>query len=230
MLAWLTGALGRLSSSRCLDPGCTGPGIYHGQISYSSQEPGDGVIESAQLLPYPARQGEESPFHPGQERLVPEVPLSLAFTEFHFILLYEDRIRVIRTLDDHIVHEEMLELVRVEISLFAAFLFLTRVAQPPGERIRAIASDPVKRTFWLYSDAAIFELSVRDEDREMWEVHLDRQAYDVALKFAKVRTGDGDAVSSSRYSSGRTDATAARHRDERKGRRLLRPAPLRPGR
>lgn len=95
-----------------------GPGIYHGQISYSSQEPGDGVIESAQLLPYPARQAPASPFNPGKERLVHEIPLSMALTEFHFILLYPGRIRVIRTLDDRIVHEEILEIVRRRFRFF----------------------------------------------------------------------------------------------------------------
>jgi len=45
------------------------------------------------------------------ETQVDSVPLSIAMTEFHFILLYKDRIRAICHLNDEIVYEEMINLV-----------------------------------------------------------------------------------------------------------------------
>lgn len=40
------------------------------------------------------------------------MPLSLSLTEFHFILLYKDRIVGICSLDDRLAYEETLPLVR----------------------------------------------------------------------------------------------------------------------
>lgn len=41
------------------------------------------------------------------------MPISMALTEWHFILLYEDKIRVIELLSDKVVYEEALDLVRL---------------------------------------------------------------------------------------------------------------------
>ena len=39
------------------------------------------------------------------------MPISMALTEWHFVLLYEDKIRVIGLLSDKVVYEEALDLV-----------------------------------------------------------------------------------------------------------------------
>lgn len=46
--------------------------------------------------------------------------------------------------------------------------------------------DAARRTYWVYTDASIFELVVREEDRDVWRVYLDRNAHDSALRHAKV--------------------------------------------
>lgn len=45
-------------------------------------------------------------------KLVTEIPISVALTEFHFVLLYKDRVRAICQLNDQIVYEEMIPIVR----------------------------------------------------------------------------------------------------------------------
>lgn len=111
----------------------TGPGIYHGSLSYSSQEAGDGVIESAQLLPYPAT---SSPTDDGntQSKVMNQhslegirdpsdtvhAPLSMILTAFHFIILYKDRVKVVRMLDDRVVHEEVLDIVSGKLRVLSA--------------------------------------------------------------------------------------------------------------
>lgn len=45
-------------------------------------------------------------------KLVTEIPISVALTEFHFVLLYKDRVRAICQLNDQIVYEEMIPVVR----------------------------------------------------------------------------------------------------------------------
>lgn len=95
-----------------------GPGIYSGSLSYSSQEPGDGIIDSAQLVPYPseaqATRYDASPFGVSAAQSSDasiDNPISMAMTEHHFVLLFQDRVKVIRMLDDRVVYEEPLDIV-----------------------------------------------------------------------------------------------------------------------
>lgn len=124
-VAWLTGSSApvwlRGTSLRTF----AGPGIYHGALTFpppSSDHlhPGDGVIESASLVPYPAEPSSPTHLSSGflerdkfaEEDGKLEMPISMALTEWHFILLYEDKIRVIGLLSDRVVYEEALDLVR----------------------------------------------------------------------------------------------------------------------
>ncbi|EGG06619.1 uncharacterized protein MELLADRAFT_35979, partial [Melampsora larici-populina 98AG31] len=107
------------------------------------------------------------------------VPLSLASTRYHFVLLYHDRIQVICRLDSRLVHEELLDLVG---QMYRCL-----------KQIIALASDPVHHTYWLYSSDSIFELVVKDEGRNIWKVFLSRDAFDAALLHAKT-PADRDAV------------------------------------
>lgn len=158
----------------------TGPGIYHGLISFGEQEVGDSVIDSANLLPYPAVPIDEND-HEGQGETISEIPLSIALTEFHFVLLYRDRMMAISSLDDRVVYQEDLPL-------------------KPNEHVIGTTVDVARKTFWVYTDASIFELVVRHEDRDVWMVYLQRHAYDTALRYAKtpaqrdeVLSAQGDA-------------------------------------
>jgi vacuolar protein sorting-associated protein 18 len=83
-----------------------GPGIYHGTLNFESTS--EDFIDTAQLLPYPS-------FATGVDG--PETPQSIALTEFHFILLYKDRIAAVCNLNEKLAYEEMLPLVTT-FSLF----------------------------------------------------------------------------------------------------------------
>jgi hypothetical protein len=78
---------------------CLGSGIYHGSLNLETDA--EDHIDGAALLPYPASSGSD----------VPELPLSLSLTEFHFILLYKERVVGICNLDDRMTYEETLPLV-----------------------------------------------------------------------------------------------------------------------
>ncbi|KAG6911537.1 hypothetical protein DXG01_011839 [Tephrocybe rancida] len=132
----------------------TGPGVYHGILNFESKS--EDFIDAAELLPYPS-------LVPNAD---PELPQSIALTEFHIILLYQDRIAGICNLDDQLKYEESLPL-------------------RPGEEVRGVASDPVRRTYWVYTDQSLFELVVGNEDRDVWKIYLEKQEFDTALKYAK---------------------------------------------
>ncbi|GAA6038969.1 hypothetical protein JCM8097_000132 [Rhodosporidiobolus ruineniae] len=141
----------------------TGPGIYHAHLLFPSSDlpPGEGIIDSASLIPYPSL--SSSPSSPGEE---PKQPISMTLTEFHFVLLYEDRVVAVDLLTDRVVYEEVLDL-------------------PPTSPPLRLSTDPLTRTLWLHTDTAIYELVVRDEDRDVWKVWLKRGEWEKAKRAAK---------------------------------------------
>lgn len=144
----------------------TGPGVYHGLLSYVNQDVGESVIDSANLLPYPAFVVQNETDGDSEPSTVTSTPLSILLTEFHFILLYSNRVVGISILDDRVAFEEELPL-------------------KAHERVIGTSFDPVRQTYWIYTDASIFELVIRDEDREVWKVYLERGAHNSALKYVK---------------------------------------------
>jgi hypothetical protein len=56
-----------------------------------------------------------------------------------------------------------------------------------GETARALTADPVRKTYWVYTDQSLFELNVGNEDRDVWKINLLKENFDVALRYAKVR-------------------------------------------
>ncbi|KAF9994787.1 hypothetical protein BGZ65_009573, partial [Modicella reniformis] len=81
----------------------TGAGIYHGNLVFGSQNIGDSVIDTPQLLPYPATRQES-------DMSAAEIPIAIALTEFHLILLYKKRVRAVNQLNDQIVFDELIPL------------------------------------------------------------------------------------------------------------------------
>ncbi len=145
----------------------TGPGIYHGILNLANQQAGESVIDGANLLPYPAVALDDAndSRHDANEA-VAEVPLSISLTRFHFLLLYRDRIMGISSLNDQLVYEEALPI-------------------KSGERVIGTSYDLNRHTCWVYTNASIFELVIREEDRDVWQTYLQRGSYDTALSFAK---------------------------------------------
>ena len=89
-----------------------GPGIYHGILNFQSKS--EDFIDAAELLPYPSLVPKTDP----------DIPYSIALTEFHHILLYQDRIAAICCLDDQLKYEEPLPLVSRDDIVHNAFLIL----------------------------------------------------------------------------------------------------------
>ncbi|KAF9015512.1 Pep3/Vps18/deep orange family-domain-containing protein [Cyathus striatus] len=132
----------------------TSSGIYHGLINLESTS--EDHVDAAQLLPYPTLNGD----------YMSELPISLALTEFHFLLLFKDRVIGICNLDDRMTHEELLPV-------------------KPNEKVLGLVSDPVRKTYWVYTDQSLFELVVGNEDRDVWKIYQAKEEYDVALRYAK---------------------------------------------
>ncbi|KIL71799.1 hypothetical protein M378DRAFT_155409 [Amanita muscaria Koide BX008] len=143
----------------------TGQGIYNGTLKFESDA--EDQIDSAQLLPFPAKDGSN----------VPIMPISIALTEFHFLLLYKDRIMGVCNLNDKVVYEDALPL-------------------GPNETVLGLATDPVRKTYWIYTDQSLFELSIGNEDRDVWRLYLQKGNHETALQYAKTASQRDEVLAS----------------------------------
>ncbi|KAI6136496.1 Pep3/Vps18/deep orange family-domain-containing protein [Pisolithus sp. B1] len=139
----------------------TAPGIYYGTLNFEQSI--DDHIDSTQLFPYPSLSQHETSTASSSP---PQVPVSIALTEFHLVLLYKDRLIGICTLNGKQNYEDSVPL-------------------RPNEVVRGIVTDPVRRTYWVYTDQSILELVVRNESRDVWQIFLDQQRFGVALQYAR---------------------------------------------
>lgn len=49
-----------------------------------------------------------------------------------------------------------------------------------------MTADPVRKTYWVYTDSSLFELVAANEHRDVWKIYLEKGSYDAALQYAKV--------------------------------------------
>eukprot|EP01050_Picozoa_sp_SAG11_P021680 SAG11_NODE_3906_length_2156_cov_1.129315_1_plen_280_part_10 len=150
----------------------TGAGIYHGQMSISSKmaraKKAD-IVSEKDIMQYP--QG-------GSNDLTP--PISIGVSEFHFITLYSDQLQVITQLN--------LDKSKPRVAFEEAF----RMKRVKGEP-RGLVYDPRSGQHWIFSDRFLFKLIITAEDRNMWQLHLDKGQYEEALVFCKTNA-QKDAV------------------------------------
>lgn len=49
-----------------------------------------------------------------------------------------------------------------------------------------MTADPVRKTYWVYTDQSLFELVVTNEHRDVWKIYLEKGKYDLALQYTTV--------------------------------------------
>ncbi|KAM7495155.1 hypothetical protein LguiB_029764 [Lonicera macranthoides] len=138
----------------------SGAGIYHGDLNFgaqhSSQKGDENFIENKALLDY-SKLGE------GAE--VPK-PSSLAVSEYHFLLLIGDKVKVVNRISEQIVEE----------------LHFDQTPELVTRGIIGLCSDASAGLFYAYDHNSIFQVSVNDEGRDMWKVYLNLKEYGAALE------------------------------------------------
>ena len=126
----------------------TDAGIYHGNLDFESNS--DDLIDSAQLLPHPALPASPSLSPSRQDAAQTAIPISIALTEFHFLLLYRDRVLGISNLNEQLAYEELLPLVSTNLN--AAFL---ADVQPSAVSVGELALGAYQRQ--EFQDVAYYE-------------------------------------------------------------------------
>ncbi|CAL0323663.1 unnamed protein product [Lupinus luteus] len=137
----------------------SGAGIYHGGLNFGGQHSSSGgnenFIENKALLNY-------SKLSEGAEEVKPS---SIALSEFHFLLLLGNKVKVVNRISEQIIEE----------------LQFDQTSDSASKGIIGLCSDATAGLFYAYDQNSIFQVSINDEGRDMWKVYIDMKEYAAAL-------------------------------------------------
>ncbi|KAI7799511.1 vacuolar protein sorting-associated protein 18 homolog [Triplophysa rosa] len=94
-------------------------------------------------------------------------PISIVLTQFHFLLLLPDRVRGICTLNGQVVHEDVFP------EKFGA--------------LKKMIKDPVTGLVWIYTEKAVFRYHIQREARDVWQMYMNMNKFDLAKEYCKDR-------------------------------------------
>ncbi|CAM8954413.1 unnamed protein product [Rhodiola kirilowii] len=138
----------------------SGAGIYHGGLNFGAQRSSpngdENFVENKALLDY-------SKLSDGAEAIK---PTSMAVSEFHFLLLIGNKVKVVNRISEQIIEE----------------LQFDQTSDSIGRGIIGLCSDASAGYIYAYDQNTIFQVSVQEEGRDMWRVYLNMKAYAVALE------------------------------------------------
>lgn len=153
-------------------------GVYHGTllVNPTGSELGNRVFAESKLLP---RSQLATSDNTGRRKSAAEYIDAVALTQWHVVSLVGNRVVATNRLTGSIVYDQ--------------------VILDPGQKAIGLCVDLQKNTFWLFTAQEIFEVVVRDEDRDVWKIMLSMQKFDAALQYAHspaqkdaVATASGD--------------------------------------
>ncbi|XP_056621226.1 vacuolar protein sorting-associated protein 18 homolog [Triplophysa dalaica] len=94
-------------------------------------------------------------------------PISIVLTQFHFLLLLPDRVRGICTLNGQVVHED--------------------VFPEKFGGLKKMIKDPVTGLVWIYTEKAVFRYHIEREARDVWQMYMNMNKFDLAKEYCKDR-------------------------------------------
>ncbi|CAL9013958.1 unnamed protein product [Prunus brigantina] len=137
----------------------SGAGIYHGGLNFGAQHSSpngdENFVENKALLNY-------SSLSEGAELVKPS---SMTVSEFHFLLLIGNKVKVVNRISEQIIEE----------------LQFDQTPESVSRGVIGLCSDATAGLFYAYDQNSVFQVSVNDEGRDMWKVYLDMKEYAAAL-------------------------------------------------
>ena len=119
-------------------------GIYHGNLSFGTRE----RVVCDETFMY---------FH-DDEDMEEDIPISIAMTEFHFLLLYQNEV-VIR-------------------SRLSPQTIISKQRLVQDEFLYRLVMDPSTHEIYAYSSSKVFRLHIKDEARDVWRLYLQKANQD----------------------------------------------------
>ncbi|XVF44456.1 hypothetical protein PTKIN_Ptkin02bG0122300 [Pterospermum kingtungense] len=141
----------------------SGAGIYHGGLNFGAQHSSpngdENFVENKALLDYSKLSNDAEVVKPS----------SMAVSEFHFLLLIGNKVKVVNRISEQIIED----------------LQFDQASDSSSRGIIGLCSDATAGLFYAYDQNSIFQVSVNDEGRDMWKVYLDMKEYAAALANAR---------------------------------------------
>ncbi|KAL4656442.1 vacuolar protein sorting-associated protein 18-like [Arapaima gigas] len=101
-------------------------------------------------------------------------PLSIVLTQFHFLLLLPDRVKAVCTLNGQVVHED--------------------VFPEKFGILKKMVKDPNGGLVWIYTEKAVFRYHVQREARDVWQIYMSMEKFDLAKEYCRDRPECLDVV------------------------------------
>ncbi|KTG37321.1 hypothetical protein cypCar_00004914 [Cyprinus carpio] len=95
-------------------------------------------------------------------------PISIVLTQFHFLLLLPDHVKSICTLNGQVVHEEK--------------FFPEKFGS-----LKKMIKDPITGLVWIYTEKAVFRYHIQREARDVWQMYMNMNKFDLAKEYCKDR-------------------------------------------
>ncbi|GKT95558.1 vacuolar protein sorting protein [Colletotrichum tofieldiae] len=135
-------------------------GVFHGQLASSAE--GNKIFNESNMLP---RSQLGSPSASSKRNPTADYIDAIALTQWHIVSLIGGRVVATNRLTGEVVYDQ--------------------IVLEPGQKAVSLSVDLQKNTFWMFTAQEIFEVVVRDEDRNIWQIMLNLQQFDSALQHAK---------------------------------------------
>ncbi|KAJ6253766.1 vacuolar protein sorting-associated protein [Anaeramoeba flamelloides] len=142
-------------------------GIYHGDLdpSQKNSKIGEKLICKEKLMYFPSTKSQVNDIHfysnVGDE-IIPAI--SMAATEYHFLLAWEDQILGISSLNQRIIFKEKFDI-------------------KTDGKILGFTQDLKTNSIWLFSERKIFTVNKYEEDRNIWKIYKDKNKFQTALYY-----------------------------------------------
>jgi vacuolar protein sorting-associated protein 18 len=142
-------------------------GVFHGKLLTTPADStlGNKVFADSKLLPRAQLLSSDST---ARRKPSPDYIGAVALTQWHIVHLVGGRVVAANRLTGSIVYDQMI--------------------LDQGQKALGFSVDLQKNTFWLFTTQEIFEIVVRDEERDVWKIMLQQQQFDAALQYASTQT------------------------------------------
>ncbi|CAH0563550.1 unnamed protein product [Brassicogethes aeneus] len=133
-------------------------GVTYGEFDPNVDESIASIDKKCKVVGYPKPQYEDY-------SVSPKYPHSIALTQFHILLAYNDSIKGVCLLNQEVVYED---------NYNEAF-----------GRLINIIKDQKTGEIWAVTESAVFRFKITREERNVWKIFSDNQQFDLAKKYSR---------------------------------------------
>uniref|UniRef100_H3A4C1 Vacuolar protein sorting-associated protein 18 homolog n=2 Tax=Latimeria chalumnae TaxID=7897 RepID=H3A4C1_LATCH len=137
-----------------------GNGVFYGTLDYSRPS---SLLSDTKVWVYPS-----------DIDIKTSKPISIVLTQFHFLLLLPDRVKVVCTLNGQVVFED--------------------VFPDKFGPLKRMVKDSTAGLIWIYTEQAVFRYHIQREARDVWQMYMNMMKFDLAKEYCKDRPECLDVV------------------------------------